>query len=122
MVVHQQTKKELNGKTITKMESVDSNSSDSGGFKEFIQREREAEQSRNEQQRVLSQPDLFEKAPQKEVMSKSLGHHQRQSSQPDYSPRSKQSFVANSAQALEQFMAATKCVDTTDDSIRSSHR
>ncbi|KAF5297365.1 hypothetical protein FQR65_LT01295 [Abscondita terminalis] len=70
-------KKELNGgKTMTKMESVDSNSSDSGGFKEFVQRDMMASELKTHQ-RKSSQPENV-----KDQMSKSFTH-QRQSSQPE---------------------------------------
>ncbi|XP_031355663.1 uncharacterized protein LOC116179980 [Photinus pyralis] len=87
-------KKELNGKTMTKMESVDSTSSDSGGFKDFIQRD-VAELKTH--QRKSSQPELAEQ-PTKTFT------HQRKSSQPeDPRPAHKPNFVV-SAQALEQFL------------------
>lgn len=108
-IIANPNKKELEGKTITKMESIDSNSSDSGGFKEFVQRDMlaAAQGEFKTHQRKASQPELLDKPLSvKDQMSKSFTH-QRQSSQPDEGRMSfmqnRQNFVA-SAQALEQFL------------------
>ncbi|KAF5272321.1 hypothetical protein FQA39_LY07922 [Lamprigera yunnana] len=94
-------KKEFNNKTMSKMESVDSNSSDSGGFKDFIQRDMLAFELKTHQ-RKSSQPELSDKSV-KEQMTKSFTH-QRQSSQPEESRfGNRQNFVPT-AQALEQFL------------------
>lgn len=102
-------KKELNGKTMSKMESVDSNSSDSGGFKDFVQLDLTKENNHRESfkmhQRNISHPEFQDQ--QKT--------HQRYGSQPDYkSPevrqsynQNKQHFVAN-AQALAQYLPLTE--------------
>lgn len=65
-------KKELTSKSMTKIDSLDSNSSDSGGFKEFIQLESvkkisfDMENGKYERkfdhQRKFSQPDFLEKS------------------------------------------------------------
>lgn len=88
-------KKELNGKAMTKIDSLDSNSSDSGGFKDFIQldlvkKPLEAEPVIPSHHRKASQPEF--------LSDKSISGHQRKSSQP---------FVAN-AQALAQFLPQTE--------------
>ncbi|KYB28624.1 hypothetical protein TcasGA2_TC003424 [Tribolium castaneum] len=95
-------KKELNGKTMTKIDSLDSNSSDSGGFKDFIQLDLvKAEPQVPCHQRKASQPEF--------LADKAFGH-QRKASQPDHlAPfaHNKQTFVAN-AQALAQFLPQTE--------------
>lgn len=125
------SKKELNGKTISKNESLDSNSSDSGGFKDFVQlqdyqAEKDDEKHRQESshQRKKSQPDFLEREQQK--------CHQRTVSQPDYMShevrqsyaQNKQNFIAN-AQALAQYLPQTEQklfaragFDKTDEGIR----
>ncbi|XP_049819184.1 ras-GEF domain-containing family member 1B-like isoform X3 [Aethina tumida] len=128
-------------KTMTKLDSVDSNSSDSGGFKDFIQldinrkpspdKEPSKPESYQTHQRKISQPDFLDK---KLTELKPYGH-QRKSSQPDYmSPevrqsvaQNKQNFIAN-AQALAQFLPQTEqkilqhkqqqAYDRTDDCFR----
>ncbi|RZC33316.1 hypothetical protein BDFB_005113 [Asbolus verrucosus] len=110
-------KKELNGKTMTKIDSVDSNSSDSGGFKDFIQldlikKPPEGEPQNTSHQRKSSQPEFLTEKSLSEA--KTFGH-QRKSSQPDYMSQevrqsfaqNKQTFVAN-AQALAQFLPQTE--------------
>lgn len=105
-------KKELNGKTLTKVESTDSNSSDSGGFKDFVQLDiSKATNQVISHQRKISQPEFLEK---KNDYIKPYTH-QRNSSQPDYISSeirqpliiNKQTFVAN-AQALAQYLPQTE--------------
>lgn len=115
-------KKELESK-MTKIDSVDSNSSDSGGFKEFIQRDMMAQHDFKIHQRKASQPEFSDNLSEaRNQMSKSFVH-QRQSSQPEESKLSfaqnKQNFIA-SAQALEHFLPqshyiCSKSADRTDD-------
>ncbi|XP_044270922.1 ras-GEF domain-containing family member 1B-A-like isoform X2 [Tribolium madens] len=127
-------KKELNGKTMTKIDSLDSNSSDSGGFKDFIQldlvkKPPETEPQIPSHQRKASQPEFLN---DKSISEPRPFGHQRKTSQPDYlSPevrqsfaQNKQTFVAN-AQALAQFLPQTeqkllqhKAFDRGDDSFR----
>ncbi|XP_017772441.1 PREDICTED: uncharacterized protein LOC108559618, partial [Nicrophorus vespilloides] len=83
-----QAKKELNGgKTLTKNESLDSNSSDSGGFKDFVQLELPSETKTH--QRKISQPEFKTTTPHT---------HHRQASQPE------QTFQKPSAQVLASFL------------------
>lgn len=111
-------KKELNSK-MNKMESVDSNSSDSGGFKDFIQLDlisnnkdttnvvqRESYQMH---QRNISHPEFQEKKIESQQQQKT---HQRYGSQPEYVLQQQQSqheetvrkhYVPN-AQALAQYL------------------
>ncbi|KAJ8948671.1 hypothetical protein NQ318_004459 [Aromia moschata] len=113
-------KKELNGKSMAKIDSVDSNSSDSGGFKDFVQLDLTKKPSpdadkkpelHQTHQRKVSQPEYLDK---KLIDTKPPGH-QRKSSQPDYMSQevrqsfaqNKQNFVAN-AQALAQFLPQTE--------------
>lgn len=92
-IIANPNKKELNGKTITKIDSVDSNSSDSGGFKDFVQLD-------------IAQKLKAEKAEQIRPLS-----HQRKISQTECVPQEtrqssappKQHYVPN-AQALAQFL------------------
>lgn len=104
-------KKELNGKSLTKVESTDSNSSDSGGFKDFVQLD--LNNTTNQvisHQRKISQPEFLEKNDYVKPFT-----HQRNSSQPDYISSdirqslvtNKQTFVAN-AQALAQYLPQTE--------------
>lgn len=104
-------KKELNGKALTKVESTDSNSSDSGGFKDFVQLD--LSKTTNQiisHQRKISQPEFLEKGDYIKPFT-----HQRNSSQPDYISSearqplitNKQTFVAN-AQALAQYLPQTE--------------
>lgn len=113
-IITNPNKKELNGKTISKIDSVDSNSSDSGGFKDFIQLDlaQKLQAEKGEQQirplshqRRVSHPEC-------------LSQDTRQSSAPV-----KQNYVPN-AQALAQFLPQQQntyrpCnVDRTDTSSR----
>lgn len=131
-IINNPNKKELNGKTMTKVDSVDSNSSDSGGFKDFVQLD-VAQKSQNENsgnqtqthQRMASQGEFLPK--DREVRLS----HQRKSSQPEFLfhesrqslPQPKQTYVAN-AQALAQFLPQEQrtynpaCFDRPDDSGR----
>lgn len=122
-IITNPNKKELNGKTIAKIDSVDSNSSDSGGFKDFIQLdltktiekcERKLEQSFESNQipthqRKISQPEFLDNSSSK----RDLINHQRKSSQPDFllqdkrQSQNKQPPVAN-AQALAHFLPQEK--------------
>ncbi|GJQ79378.1 hypothetical protein Trydic_g16237 [Trypoxylus dichotomus] len=104
-------KKELNGKTLTKVESTDSNSSDSGGFKDFVQLDLTKPTNQIiSHQRKISQPEFLEKSDYVKPYT-----HQRNSSQPDYISSeirqplitTKQVFVAN-AQALAQYLPQTE--------------
>lgn len=101
---------------MTKIDSLDSNSSDSGGFKDFIQldlikKPAETEPPNASHQRKASQPEFLS---EKIAETKNFGH-QRKSSQPDYLSQevrqsftqNKQNFVAN-AQALAQFLPQTE--------------
>lgn len=116
-IITNPSKKELNGKAMTKIDSVDSNSSDSGGFKDFVQLDL-AKTLQDEQktdhsvqmlthQRKISQPEFFDTSTSK----RDLMGHQRKSSQPDCLsqdnrqslPQSKQPPVVN-AQALAHFL------------------
>lgn len=135
-------KKELNGKGMTKHESVDSNSSDSGGFKDFVQldamkkkpmeKEPQTTTQPMSHQRKVSQPDFLEKS--ERDLTKC---HQRNASQPDYMSKeirqsiaqNKQQFIAN-AQALAQylpqaeqkmFLRPTLSVDRAEDSNIRQH-
>lgn len=74
-------KKELSGKSITKVDSVDSNSSDSGGFKDFVQ---------------------LDVAQQKQSEEKEAS--QRRPSQSDYSYRQSAKPNVPNAQALAQYL------------------
>ncbi|KAJ8976781.1 hypothetical protein NQ317_009700 [Molorchus minor] len=113
-------KKDLNSKSMTKIDSVDSNSSDSGGFKDFVQLDLSKKLSPDNDkksgphqlhQRKISQPDYLDK----NITENRPTGHQRKSSQPDYmSPevrqsfaQNKQNFVAN-AQALASFLPQTE--------------
>ncbi|XP_050312451.1 ras-GEF domain-containing family member 1B-like isoform X1 [Anthonomus grandis grandis] len=77
-----------NGKKLTKLDSVDSASSDSGGFKDF----------HYHHQRKISQPDFL-------TETKPSGH-QRKTSQPNFD-NNKPKYVPN-AQALAQFLPQTE--------------
>ncbi|KAJ8969444.1 hypothetical protein NQ314_001757 [Rhamnusium bicolor] len=113
-------KKELSGKSMTKIDSVDSNSSDSGGFKDFIQLDLTKKLSPDKDQKPESHPTHQRKISQPEYLEKKLTEHkpyghQRNSSQPDYmSPEVRQSFAQNkqnfiaNAQALAQFLPQTE--------------
>lgn len=120
-------KKELNGKAMTKIDSIDSNSSDSGGFKDFIQLdlaktlpiEKPDQSIENNQmpthQRKISQPEFFDSA----TSRRDLASHQRKSSQPDClsqdnrQSHSKKPHVIN-AQALAHFLPQEKPTRTDD--------
>uniref|UniRef100_A0A6P7GXD1 Uncharacterized protein LOC114347647 n=1 Tax=Diabrotica virgifera virgifera TaxID=50390 RepID=A0A6P7GXD1_DIAVI len=113
-------KKQLNEKAITKVDSVDSNSSDSGGFKDFKQLdltkrlspdvENKAPEPNQVYQRNISQPDVKEKRSDHKQYT-----HDRKSSMSDYKfadirlsvAQNKQNYVAN-AQALVQFLPQTE--------------
>ncbi|XP_072390886.1 uncharacterized protein [Diabrotica undecimpunctata] len=113
-------KKELNEKAITKVDSVDSNSSDSGGFKDFIQLdltkkispdvENKPPEPNQANQKHMSQLDIKEKRSDHKQYS-----HERKSSMSDYkfadirhsAAQNKQNYVAN-AQALVQFLPQTE--------------
>ncbi|CAH0547802.1 unnamed protein product [Brassicogethes aeneus] len=95
-------------KNMIKIDSVDSNnSSDSGGFKDFVQLDVNKEKEFQTHQRKISQPDFLANA--------KLTGHQRKSSQPDFMSQevrqsfaqNKQHFVAN-AQALAHFLPQTE--------------
>lgn len=101
-IIANPNKKELNGKTMTKIDSVDSNSSDSGGFKDFVQldlsKHLQDEQQKIEHtahmfthQRKVSQPEFFD-------TNTSIGHH-RKSSQPDCLSQDNRQSLAQSRQA-----------------------
>ncbi|XP_019762740.2 ras-GEF domain-containing family member 1B-A [Dendroctonus ponderosae] len=96
------TKNELNGK-LSKLESVDSNSSDSGGFKDFIPAPIEEASSMFHHQRKISQPEFLNDRKLSEA--RPIGH-QRKSSQPNFDS-SRKNYVAN-AQALAQFLPQTE--------------
>ena len=106
VILNTTAKKELNGKSLTKMESVDSNSSDSGGFKDFVQLDLNKSEQALSHHRKVSQPELQEKTPKPYT-------HQRNSSQPEYTSqesrqtschvKSASSYVTN-AQALAQYL------------------
>nr|XP_022904080.1 ras-GEF domain-containing family member 1B-like isoform X1 [Onthophagus taurus] len=91
------TGKELHGKTLTHVESSDSNSSDSGGFKDFVQPE--MSNMTKSHQRKVSQPDYTD--------CPKTFTHQRNASQPENisKPRPKPSI--NNAQALAQYLPQT---------------
>lgn len=109
-------KKELSSKTMTKIDSMDSNSSDSGGFKDFIQLDSIKKAANGDQvqhrthQRQLSQQEHSDKS---ETGSKKF-EHQRKYSKPEILAdahqlshlQNKQNYVAN-AQALAQFLPQT---------------
>lgn len=107
-IIANPNKKELNGKAMAKIDSVDSNSSDSGGFKDFIQLDlTKTDQQMPTHQRKISQPEFSESASKREA-----NNHQRKSSQPDClfqadnrqsSHQVRQTPVAN-AQALAHFL------------------
>ncbi|CAH1975571.1 unnamed protein product [Acanthoscelides obtectus] len=88
------------GKSITKIDSLDSNSSDSGGFKDFVQLDLnkppspEPEKPPNHR-RKASQPDFFDSK---------LYSHQRKASQPEVRHTFKHQQLKANAQALEQFL------------------
>lgn len=116
-------KKELNSK-MNKMESVDSNSSDSGGFKDFIQLDlisnnKDAtnviqRESYQMHQRNISHPEFQEKKLEPHQQQKT---HQRYGSQPEYVLQQQQHqqkeetvrkhYVPN-AQALAQYLPLTE--------------
>lgn len=126
-IIGNPNKKEPNEKTITKIDSVDSNSSDSGGFKDFVQldlaktaqvekhewkQEQNAESSQMlSHRRKVSQPEFLDSSSSR----RDLLNHQRKSSQPDFlfqdkrqSPlQHKQPPVVN-AQALAHFLPQEK--------------
>ncbi|XP_030746976.1 uncharacterized protein LOC115875619, partial [Sitophilus oryzae] len=97
-------KKEMNGSSskMTKLDSVDSTSSDSGGFKDFVQLPTDENQSVFHHQRKISQPEFLSDR------KLSLGH-QRKASHPEFesSVKPKTTYVAN-AQALAQFLPQTE--------------
>lgn len=134
-IINNPNKKELNGKTMTKVDSVDSNSSDSGGFKDFVQldvaQKMQTENNGNQQsqthQRMASQGELLPKDREVRVS------HQRKSSQPEFSyqenrqsqQQPKQTYVVN-AQALAQFLPQEQrtyksSFDRPDDSSNRQH-
>lgn len=96
------TKNELNGK-LSKLESVDSNSSDSGGFKDFIPAPIEETSSMFHHERKISQPEFLNDRKLSEA--RPIGH-QRKFSQPNFDSARK-NYVAN-AQALAQFLPQTE--------------
>lgn len=113
-------KKELYGKSMTKIDSLDSNSSDSGGFKDFIQldltkklspdKDLKGEPHQTHQRKISHSEYSDKKLPEQKPHG-----HQRNSSQPDYmSPEVRQSFAQNkqnfiaNAQALAQFLPQTE--------------
>lgn len=103
-------KKELNEKSMTKVDSVDSNSSDSGGFKDFIQLDLSKKLSPDTEKKPeihqlihknVSQPDVKEKKTE-------FSHERRPSTEVRQSfVQNRQNFVAN-AQALVQFLPQTE--------------
>ncbi|KAG5891695.1 hypothetical protein JTB14_021165 [Gonioctena quinquepunctata] len=112
-------KKEMAGKPIAKIDSLDSNSSDSGGFKDFVQIDVTKKPSPDKETKLephqthirkVSQPEYFQKKPDLKPYC-----HQRMPSQPDYMSaevrqsiaQNKSNFVAN-AQALAQFLPQTE--------------
>lgn len=114
-IINNPNKKELNGKTMTKVDSVDSNSSDSGGFKDFVQLD-VAQKVQSENSNQQQQPQTHQRmASQGEFLPKDREvrvSHQRKSSQPELLSyqesrqslqQPKQTYVAN-AQALAQFL------------------
>lgn len=124
-IIETPNKNELNGKTMTKIDSVDSNSSDSGGFKDFVQldyakivekSDRKLEKCTDHNQmplhqRKVSQPELLDS----NFTKRDLMNHQRKSSQPEFLsqdkrqslPQNKQPPIAN-AQALAHFLPQEK--------------
>ncbi|XP_066147983.1 ras-GEF domain-containing family member 1B-like isoform X1 [Euwallacea fornicatus] len=92
-----------NGK-MTKLDSVDSTSSDSGGFKDFVPAPFEdSNSSMFHHHRKISQPEFL--TDRKLSEAKPLGH-QRKTSQPNFETN-KPKYVAN-AQALAQFLPQTE--------------
>lgn len=112
-IIANPNKKELNGKTITKIDSVDSNSSDSGGFKDFVQLDltQKSSDEKREQTQAISQQRVTS---QTEFSSQTT----RQSTAPP-----KQNYIPN-AQALAQFLPQEQntykpfSLDRTDASSR----
>lgn len=107
-IINVNKNKELCGK-MTKIDSLDSNSSDSGGFKDFVQldltKNLSLDTHEKTHQRQVSQPDLRPVEPKPATYT-----HQRNASQTNQDFRqSKQTFntVAN-AQALVQFLPQTE--------------
>ncbi|XP_018331886.1 ras-GEF domain-containing family member 1B-A isoform X1 [Agrilus planipennis] len=97
-------------KSVVKVESIDSNSSDSGGFNEFLQREALLKLKHDQQQktqlgkRIPSQPDCTIKNNNEFNQFKQFGH-QRKFSQPEYPLKElKKPGPVPTAQALEQFL------------------
>nr|CAH7717306.1 unnamed protein product [Callosobruchus chinensis] len=95
--------KEFAGKSIAKIDSLDSNSSDSGGFKDFVQ----LDLSKPTSPEAEKQPNHRRKASQPEFFDSKLYSHQRKTSQPEvrqtFTQNKHQQLKAN-AQALEQFL------------------
>lgn len=87
-------KKEMTSKSMTKIDSLDSNSSDSGGFKDFIQIES-----------VKRLPDFEAKFERK------FEGHQRKFSQPDFLEKS----VSERAKSLTQSFSERKSTSESDD-------
>lgn len=97
-------KKEMNNcKSMSKMESVDSNSSDSGGFKDFLQLDQTVHQRKDFQthQRNVSHPEFQDKT-EIPPLPQQPKTHQRFGSQPDYM-HNKPQYVPN-AQALAPYL------------------
>lgn len=92
-IITNPNKKELNGKTIAKIDSVDSNSSDSGGFKDFIQLDL-AQKLQTEKGEQIPPLSHQRKISQTECLS-------QDSRQPSAPP--KYNYIPN-AQALAQFL------------------
>ncbi|XP_074027893.1 ras-GEF domain-containing family member 1B-A isoform X2 [Leptinotarsa decemlineata] len=113
-------KKELAEKTMTKIDSLDSNSSDSGGFKDFVQFDINKKLSPEKDMKLESHQTHMRKVSQPEYIQKKIPDskpycHQRMPSQPDYmSAEVRQSFAQNksnyvaNAQALAQFLPQTE--------------
>ncbi|CAG9824375.1 unnamed protein product [Phaedon cochleariae] len=113
-------KKELPGKAITKIDSLDSNSSDSGGFKDFVQldifkkpspdKDVKYELHQTHHQRKASQSDFVLKTASSDnnppIHQRQLSHSEFSSSEVRQSLSHKQN-VAN-AQALAQFLPQTE--------------
>lgn len=85
--------KDLNGKQLCKNESLDSNSSDSGGFKDFIQLDLTKDVPKHHQ-RQISQPDF------NKLLIAPQGTHQRKTS--DYSYNYEKQSIATNVQHQQQ--------------------